>query len=84
MDEKKLQYPECEKIVACQDRSRTISEFLDWLQEQKYELCMWDNTGVGTFYPLVTSKEKLLAEFFEIDLDKVETERRAILDDIRK
>ena len=30
-----------------------------------------------------TSFEKLLAEYFEIDLDKVEDERRAMLDGLR-
>lgn len=30
------------------------------------------------------SKEKLLAEYFEIDLETVENERRGILDEFRK
>jgi len=28
--------------------------------------------------------QKILAEYFKIDLDKVEEERRAVLDDIRR
>ncbi len=40
--------------------------------------------STGEFIPLNTSIEKLLAEFFEIDLKKVEKERQAILDHIRK
>ena len=35
------------------------------------------------FVPLHYSTERLLAEFFEIDLDKVEQEKRAMLDAIR-
>lgn len=35
------------------------------------------------FLPLHYSTERLLAEFFEIDLDKVEQERRALLDAMR-
>jgi len=35
------------------------------------------------FYPTNFSTEKLLAEFFEIDLEKVETEKREMLDKIR-
>lgn len=38
----------------------------------------------GQFQHLHISREKLLAQFFEIDLDKVEEERRAILDHIRR
>ena len=37
-----------------------------------------------TFVEYFTSKEKILAEFFGIDLNKVEEERRAMLESIRK
>lgn len=36
------------------------------------------------FQPFYGSTERLLAEYFEIDLDKVEQERRALLDAMRK
>jgi hypothetical protein len=36
------------------------------------------------FQPVYGSKEQLLADYFEIDLDKIETERRALLDALRK
>lgn len=36
------------------------------------------------YYPIRKSTEQLLAEFFEIDLRKVEDEKRAMLDAIRK
>lgn len=35
------------------------------------------------FLPLIYSVQKLLAEHFNIDLDKIETEKRAMLDRIR-
>ena len=38
----------------------------------------------GEFVQIHTSLEKLLAEFFEIDLNKAESERRAILEFVRK
>jgi hypothetical protein len=39
--------------------------------------------ATGEFIPFNFTPERLLAEFFEIDLTKVENERRAILDHIR-
>jgi hypothetical protein len=40
--------------------------------------------GEGELMLLNTSYENLLAEFFDIDLKKVDKERRALLDEIRK
>lgn len=36
-----------------------------------------------TLSPFRATKEKLLAEFFEIDLEKLENEKRAMLDSLR-
>ena len=30
--------PECEKIAAVQEKSRELSNFVDWLREQGYEI----------------------------------------------
>lgn len=38
----------------------------------------------GQYDPLYTGTEALLAEFFEIDLEKVEEERRAILEHLQQ
>ena len=72
-------YPECDKIVAVHDQSQKLGEFLDWLREQGWELCeIWDDG----WYPIHKPAEQLLAEFFGIDLNKVEAERRALLEAI--
>lgn len=73
--------PELNKMKAVQVKSQAIGEFLDlFCREKGYVLCVLS----GDRYFLVgKSIEKLLAEHFEIDLKKVEQERRAILDHIR-
>jgi len=38
----------------------------------------------GEYIPMTTSNEKLIARHFNIDLTKVEQERRAILEAIRQ
>ena len=62
---------ECDRLHAVKNRSQTIGEFLDWLKDE-YEI----------FLP--KSITNLLAEYFDIDLKRVERERRAILKELRK
>ena len=74
--------PECEKMRVVQKQSQAIGEFLEWLQEETdYTICRFegDEHGNGRYYPAHVIVEKVLAEFFDIDLNKVEEERRAIL-----
>lgn len=74
-------YPEHEKIEKVQLESNTIGEFLDWLPSKDIQLGTW--TESGEFIPLHRNIEKLLAEFFEIDLEKIEQEKRAMLELLR-
>lgn len=76
--------PELDKMKGVKERSQSIGAFLDWLQsEREIVLAEYEYRG-ETLYPINLSIEKLLAEYFEIDLEKVEQERRAILAHIRK
>lgn len=78
------QYPECEKMAAIRDKSQVIGEFLEWAEEtQDFCMCMYSGYG-HEYIPINMTKEILLAKFFNIDLNKVEKERRQILDRIRK
>ena len=90
-----IDYPEHARMRAVLDKSRLLGEFLDWLkQEHGVTLCRWqdfvrhspelgDYTPEG-YYEIRESFEKLLASFFEIDLDKIETEKQAMLESIRE
>lgn len=73
-----MSYPECEKLLAVRDKSSAISEFLEWCEENSIVLRQWRN---DEFCPemLGRSHEELLAEYFGIDLKKVEVERREML-----
>jgi hypothetical protein len=65
-----------------------LAKFYDWLRDKNYYLCsfeegnVWDDTTSG-YYPLSIPPEQLFADFFGIDLNKIETERRAILKELR-
>lgn len=69
--------PECDKLLKVKDRSQEIGDFLEWLAGQEVELCTYvDKDG---YHPVRESTEQLLAEYFGIDLAKIEQEKRAIM-----
>lgn len=84
------QCPECEKMAAVKDQSRIIGEFLEWLRSEKeWEICeltgQFDIDIIDDYLsPVGFSTEELLAKFFNIDLDKVEKEKRQMLDELRR
>ena len=77
---------ECEKLSGVADLSQPIGEFLEWLNGQSnVVLAKWvtqrnyfaDEENI--LIPIDESINQLLAEYFDIDLDKVEKERSALL-----
>ncbi len=89
-----LQLPEHNKLDKVRDKSQAIGEFIEWLRETKkvhlckwntYEEPNWDEKEPDGYLDYVTTPiEELLAEFFEVDLKKLEQEKQAILDEIQK
>jgi hypothetical protein len=73
--------------------SHTLTRFFDWLDKKGYYIAEWvellDENDDGTLIEdsflmrVTTPLEYLLAEFFSIDLNKIEEERRAILEELR-
>jgi hypothetical protein len=77
------QYPEHDKLEKVQEQSQTIGEFLEWLSSEKeIHLARWHNTC--DLRDVHTDKEKLLAEFFGIDLKKLEEEKRQMIEVCRQ
>jgi hypothetical protein len=82
--------PEFDKMTAVADQSQLIGEFLDWASQRGYEFGREVEGGNDPFAPATWFQpagqpriQKLLAEFFSIDLDKVEAERRTVLQQYR-
>ena len=78
-------YPECEKLAKVRDKSQVVGTFLEWLRDIKgFELAKYQEIHPeDRLVPIHYSIESLLAEHFEIDMEKVEQERQQILEDIR-
>ena len=77
-------YPEHEKMKACLDASHAQGEFVDWLINEKEIFLAQYVEGVDELRHCRTPLQQLLAEFHGIDLKKVEEEKCAMLDEIRK
>ena len=74
------QFPQLSKMHTVQDQSHSIGDFIEWLSENGMAICTLQEGLRGTnFYPVADSLETLLSKYFEIDLNAVERERRAVL-----
>ena len=74
-------YPEHQKLRDLNGANQRIGEFLEWLAGQ--DLCICGLHGEH-YYPSGHSTESLIALFFEIDREKLEDEKRAMLAHIAK
>jgi hypothetical protein len=80
--------PELDKMKENKEASQIIGDFLEWLlNEQHTVLARYDITDDSSpdeeLVPIVTNIEAVLAEYFGVDLNKAEAEKRAILDALR-
>lgn len=99
-DAVQIESPECERMCAVAPYSQKIGEFLEWVRdthgaflavphehsegcedEDGDRMCGLHREELCYFGKSIPD---LLAEFFEIDMDKVESERRAILAALQK
>ena len=69
--------PELDKMRDVKDKSQHIGEFVEWLNNEGYSIA---TRGLDDLlYPTNLSIERLLANYYKIDLCKCENEREAIL-----
>ena len=83
-----IKTPTLEKIKAIQEERELCDKFLDWLlqrytvfdRKQVRDFPFADVMGAGDYI----NKEQLLAEFFDVDLDKADKERELLLKSLRE
>lgn len=69
-------------------KNQVIGDFLDWLEERGLIIARYHDDeacfeGCPGIIAAGEGKLELVAGFFEIDLDKIEQERRALLEHLR-
>lgn len=85
-DQEVQPYPEHLKMRAVHSTSQEISEFLEWLQSEGIHLAEYDDKAhlhSSGLWPHQEAWNSLLARYFNIDLDKIEQEKREMLDHLR-
>ena len=76
--------PEHEKLKKVAESSQVCGEFLEWLQgEKSLVLARWSDWQEVRLAPVHPRVQDLLAEFFEIDQEKLEAEKVALLEWVR-
>lgn len=78
----KIETPELDKVAAHRDESRVVMDFLEWLRssETDYVIASYIDDVLFPISKISKGIKQLLAEFFEIDLEKVEEELRILLE----
>jgi len=74
-----MMYPELEKMASAKQASHIIGEFMEWIGEQGYVIAQLDEPSVldpnpQQLIPVYKSINDLLAQYFDIDLNKVQQE----------
>lgn len=83
-----MKYPEHEKLKSVKRESEIVQSFIDWLfDETNMLICEFDQDGdwyEGRYPQVRLTREQIMAQYFDIDLQKLSEEKDAILDDWRK
>lgn len=75
------QYPNAERLSARWQEWLQIDGFLDWFDEQGYEICKLDG---DEYYPSYESRKSIRDRYLGIDTRAYDNELRAMLDEQRK
>jgi len=78
--------PNLDKMVKVTSESNLIGEFVDWMRNERgLKICEWSKEYEG-HYPVYygyTGINRLIAEYYEIEYDEMDNERRRLLEWIR-
>lgn len=78
-----MSYPEHEKLKLVRDKSQVIGEFIEWLGGKNYNICEY-NDSHEAYLPATQRLEVWLAEFFEINLSALESEKQQMIEELRR
>ncbi len=73
-------YPEHKKLKAVEAKKLHVTDFLEWLQERHWFLAKQPE-GDAWPTPIQYGIRKILAQYLEIDEDRLEAEKQHMLDE---
>lgn len=78
-----METPEINKLHAERHKTELLHEFLEWcFENHETQLCRYvEYEWVGL---TIAERDRLFAEFIGVDMNKVEDEKRKILEELRK
>lgn len=76
-------YPEHEKLKKREKDALLIGSFYDFLQEQEWEIAEYDDESERLF-TVRQRPEEIIGLFLGVDPKKLEAEKRAMLEEIRR
>jgi len=90
-----MSYPECDKLSSRTAEWDAIYPFIEWLLEKKIWLAQtitkreyygegYEDEPMDTMVPILQSLDNILYEYFDVDPNKLERERRELLSSLRK
>lgn len=70
-----------QKRITDSGEADTVENFYNWLRDQGLHLCRLEDVGrmEPRYMPDNRTPERLIADFFGLNLNKIEAERRAVL-----
>lgn len=75
-----LEYPEHHRLSLVKEEADVISAFLEWLEVNERFLGEWDDEG--NCQPWYKHNAHVLAEYFDIDLNKITEEKNRLLEKV--
>ncbi|ENI4487407.1 hypothetical protein ABXZ88_003279 [Vibrio fluvialis] len=72
-------FPELDKLAACNSDIGTIRSFLEHMSGKGYEFGQWHGEG---FCTANLDLEEAIHEYFDVNLNTVEKERRQVLEQL--
>lgn len=76
-------YPECEKLSRLADKRTIILDFIEWLAERDMHIMVQRDPDYEDYRHLTQSREALSHQYLEIDDNKLEQERRAMIEELQ-
>ncbi len=81
-------YPQHDKLKALGGANQTVGDFVEWLGENGYAICKRHKPTLDNewqeYWPTFTTRDALIAQFFDIDERELSHEKDRMLDEFRR